>query len=281
VNGVESRDPSTVRNAAWALIRDLIHERSGIYFDANILDLMMNKISDLMAERDVDSPIDYYYLLKYEGETSGEWPNLLNAISVRETYFWRESDQIRALVDVIVPQVAQTSREPLRIWSAACASGEEPYSIAMALDQAGWFGRIPIEINASDMSPAAVCAVQRGIYKERSFRNLSPELRERYFTQVSGQTWELSPDIRRRVLSRRANLTERADIQDLARARVIFCRNVFIYFSEAVIRKVVKTFEECMPEPGYLFLGAAESLLKFTTRFRLQEIGRAFVYVKD
>ena len=278
---MELPDRSTARNAAWTLIRDLIHERSGIYFDANNLELMMNKILDLMAERDVDSPLDYYYLLKYEGETSGEWPNLLNAVSVRETYFWREIDQINALVDVIVPQVVQTSKEPLRIWSAACASGEEPYSIAMALDQAGWFDRIPIEIYASDMSPAAICALQRGTYRERSFRNLSPRLRERYFTQVSGQTWEVASEIRRRVVPRRANLTERADIQDLSRARVIFCRNVFIYFSETVIRKVVKTFEECMPEPGYLFLGSAESLLKFTTRFRLQEMGKAFVYMKD
>jgi chemotaxis protein methyltransferase CheR len=278
---VELPDRSIARNTAWTLIRDLIHERSGIYFDANNLDLMVNKISDLMAERDVDSPIDYYYLLKYEGETSGEWPNLLNAISVRETYFWREIDQIRAFVDVIVPQIVKTSNEPLRIWSAACASGEEPYSIAMALDQAGWFGRIPIEIYASDMSPAAICAAQGGRYRERSFRNLSPQLRERYFTEVSRQTWEVSPDIRRRVVLRRANLMERADIQHLASARVIFCRNVFIYFSEAVIRRVVKTFEECMPKPGYLFLGTAESLLKFTTQFRLQEMGRAFVYIKD
>jgi chemotaxis protein methyltransferase CheR len=278
---VESPDRSTTRNAAWTLIRDLIHERAGIYFDANSLDLMMNKISDLMAERGVDSPIDYYYLLKYEEQTSDEWPNLLNAISVRETYFWREIDQIRALVDVIVPEVAKTSREPLRIWSAACASGEEPYSIAMALDLAGWFHRIPIEIYATDMSVAAVCALQRGIYRERSFRNLPLELRERYFTEVPRHGWELAPEIRRRVLPRRANLTERADIQDLARARAIFCRNVFIYFSDAMIRKVVKTFEESMPKPGYLFLGAAESLLKFTTQFRLQEIGRAFVYIKD
>jgi chemotaxis protein methyltransferase CheR len=277
---VES-DRSATRNAAWMLIRDLVHERAGIYFDANNLDLMMTKVSDLMAERDVDSPIDYYYLLKYEGETSGEWPNLLNAVCVRETYFWREIDQIRALVDVIVPEVARTSNEPLRIWSAACASGEEPYSIAMALDQAGWFHRIPIEIYASDLSTAAICAVQRGAYKERSFRSLPPELRERYFTEVSPHTWEIAPDIRRRVAPRRANLTDTADIQDLARSRVIFCRNVFIYFSEAIIRKVVKTFEECMPKPGYLFLGAAESLLKFTSQFRLQEMGRAFVYIKD
>src|SRR5215467_3329569 len=135
----------TPRNAAWVLIRDLINERTGIYFDHRSLDLMMDKISDLMIQQNFDSPIDFYYFLKYEGETNGEWLNLLNSISVRETYFWREIDQIQALVNLLVPNFYRTCKEPLRIWSAACASGEEPITIAMALHQAEWFDRMPIE----------------------------------------------------------------------------------------------------------------------------------------
>lgn len=262
-------------------MRDLIHERSGIYFGDESLELMVDKITDLMAERDIDSAVDYYYLLKYEGGPSGEWENLLNAISVRETYFWRELDQIRAFVKVLVPEYARTVTKPLRIWSAACASGEEPLSIAMALDQEKWFDRIPIEIYASDMSSAAICTAQRGIYRERSFRNLPVELRNRYFTATPDGKWEVLPEIRQRVRWRRANLAERSDIEDLAGAPFIFCRNVFIYFSGDTIRKVIQIYEECMPSPGYLFLGAAESLMRFTKRFRLEEIGGAFVYVKD
>jgi len=277
---MEARDRTTGRNAAWTLLRDLINERTGIHFDQNSLDLMMDKLSDLMCERGVDSPIDYYYLLKYEGKANDEWANLLNVISVRETYFWRELDQIRALVDVLVPQFSDRFSEPLRIWSAACASGEEPISIAMALDQAGWLDRIPIEIHASDMSPAALCAARRGVYRERAFRSLPAELRARYFTRDS-EGWTVVPEIHRRIVWHGANLTNRADIEELARSRVIFCRNVFIYFSEATIRQVVKTYTEYMPNPGYLFLGAAESLLKFTTQFQLKEIGPAFVYVKE
>jgi chemotaxis protein methyltransferase CheR len=241
---------------------------------------MVSKISHLMAECGVDSPLDYYYLLKYEGESENEWSNLQNAISVRETYFAREIDQIRALVDVVVPVLAKGSSAPLRIWSSAAATGEEPLTIAMALDQAGWFDRIPIEIRASDMSSAAICAAERGIYRERAFRTLSPELHERYFRKLT-DGWEVDPALRHRILWRRANLTNRSDIEDLARSHVIFCRNVFIYFSELAIRKVVKIFEECMTRPGYLFVGAAESMLKFTTQFRLQQIQSAFVYVKE
>jgi len=276
---MESRNPASSRTTAWTLLRDLVNERTGIYFDQNTLDLMIDKLSGLMSERSLDSPTDYYYFLKYDGEATGEWSNVVNAISVRETYFWREIDQIRALVDILVPRLCDRFSEPLRIWSAACASGDEPVTIAMALDQSRWFDRHPIEIYASDISPAALCMAQKGVYRERAFRNLPADLRSRYFKRVP-EGWEIDPQIRRRIIWRPANLTSRSDIEDLARCRVIFCRNVFIYFTEAMIRKVVNVFQECMPQPGYLFLGAAESLLKFTTKFQLEEIGDAFVYVK-
>jgi chemotaxis protein methyltransferase CheR len=252
----------------------------GVFYDQDNLDLMVSKLSELMAERDIDSPLDYYYLLKYEGEAGSEWSQLHNAVSVRETYFWREIDQVRTFVEFIVPLLTTKFSEPLRIWSAACAHGEEPLTIAMALDEAGWFDRIPVEIHASDISPAAICAAQRGVYRERAFRSLPRDLRDRYFKPVP-DGWEVNADLRRRITYRRANLANKPDIEDLARARIIFCRNVFIYFSESVIRNVVKTYAECMPRPGYLFVGAAESLLKFTTQFQLEQIEGSFVYVKE
>ena len=273
---------AAVRHQAFVLLRDLIRERTGIYFDENSMDQMRDKIGTLMSERGIDSPIDYYYLLKYgqAANDDDEWPSLLNAISVRETFFWREFDQIRTLVEVIMPMLSQRSGPPIRIWSSACATGEEPLTIAMALDQRGWFDRVPIEIYASDASSAALCAAQTGIYRERAFRNLSDEIRTRYFTRVEGG-WKIDAGIHNRIRWRRANLMVESEISDLARTHVIFCRNVFIYFSEPGIRQTVKVFSERMREPGFLFLGAAESLLKFTTDFDLREIGGAFVYVKN
>ena len=268
------------RNPAWALIRDLIGERTGMHFDQDSMELMALKISDLMAERDIDSPLDYFYLIKYEGAEGHEWLNLINAISVRETYFWRERDQLRVLAEVIVPSLAKTTSGPLRIWSAACASGEEPVSIAMALAEAGWLNRISVEIHGSDMSPAALAAAERGIYRERAFRSLPEDMRQRYFTPAA-DGWKVRADIHRRIQWHRVNLTVESDIDDLARSRVIFCRNVFIYFSEATIRKVVRMYAERMPRPGYLFVGAAESLLRVTNQFQLQQIDGAFVYVSE
>ncbi len=266
----------------FTLLRDLIHERAGIYFDENSMELMIDKLGPLMMERGIDSPIDYYYLLKYGSDRPDvdEWAFLLNAISVRETYFWREFGQIRALVDIIVPELASKLTAPLKIWSAACASGEEPLTLAMALDQAGWFDRIPIDIVGSDTSTDALTAAERGIYRERSFRTLPAHLKVRYFTPASGG-WKIDADIHRRIRWQFANMTSAGDIEELARANIIFCRNVFIYFSDVAIRNTVKTFAERMIEPGYLCLGSAESLLKFTTEFELREIGNAFIYVKE
>ena len=200
----------------------------------------------------------------------------MDALSVQETYFWREMPQIDALVKIVVPKWFAATREPLRIWSAACASGEEPYSIAMALCEAGW-GNHPIEIRASDASEAALEKARKAAYRERSFRTLPPLLQARYF-QKGAEGWQLSPDIMKRVSFQRANIVVRTEIAPLATAAVIFCRNVFIYFSHDSIRRALVSFAHFMPADGYLFVGASESLLKLTMQFELQEMLDAFVY---
>jgi chemotaxis protein methyltransferase CheR len=267
-------------DSLFTLLRDLIHERAGLFYDQNNRDLMASKLSTRMLERGFDSFLDYYYLLKYDAAAGVEWGRLMDALTVRETFFWREIDHVRALVDVIVPQhAAQSPGVPLRIWSAACATGEEPLTIAMALDQAGWFERLPILLYASDISPQAIEKARRGLYTERSFRNLPPALRATYFSQVSGG-WQVVPGLHARVHWGIANLLAADEIGRLATASVIFCRNVFIYFSEAAIRKTVRLFFQRMAAPGYLFVGVSEPLLRLTTDFTLQEIGGAFTYAK-
>ena len=185
------------------------------------------------------------------------------------------------MVDVLVPQHFSTPRAgPLRIWSAACATGEEPLTIAIALKEKGWFDRAPIEIHGSDASPRAIEKARRGTYRERSFRNLPPELRARHFTE-SQQGWKPSPDLHGRIRWSVANLAMEAELAGLATASIIFCRNVFIYFSVESIRKTVGAFWRLMPPGGHLFVGASESLLRVTADFDFNEIGGAFVYVKQ
>jgi chemotaxis protein methyltransferase CheR len=263
-----------------ALIRTLINERTGMFFDNGKSDLLLDKLSPLVIERGFSSYLDYYYLLKYDETAHVEWQNVMNALSVQETYFWREIDQVRALVHTLVPQWhAQHCKSTLRIWSAACATGEEPLTIAIALNEAGWFERASIEIVASDASSRALDRAVAGVYRSRSLRNLPPHLRDRYFQQ-DGSDWRLRRDIHARIKWSIANLIDEEQIAPLAAADFIFCRNVFIYFSENAIRRAVHSFAKFIRSPGYLFLGAAESLLRLSTDFTLTEIDDAFVYVK-
>ena len=265
---------------ATNLIQTLVNERTGMYFDNGKTDLLIDKLSPLVIERGFSSYLDYYYLLKYDASAAVEWQNVMNALSVQETYFWREFDQVRALVQTLLPEwEARNSGSTLRIWSAACATGEEPFTLAIALNEAGWFERASIEIVATDASTKAIDRAVRGVYRERAFRNLPAALRDRYFER-DGSDWRVNSDIHSRIKWGLANLMEEDQISPLADADFIFCRNVFIYFSESAIGRVVRSFSRHIRPPGYLFVGAAESLIRLTTDFTLTEIDDAFVYVK-
>jgi chemotaxis protein methyltransferase CheR len=263
----------------FTILRDLIQQRTGIYFEHGKRDLLAGKLSARALECGFQAFIDYYYLLKYGPGSEEEWKHVMDALSVQETYFWREIEQIRALVDIIVPQHFLAHRaEPLQIWSAACATGEEPLTIAMALNEADWFNRAPIEIRASDGSNAALAKARKGVYRERSFRNLPIALREKYFLEVN-EGRRMDPAVHERVKWSKANLLSSQEVSGLLPAHIVFCRNVFIYFSGETIVRIVRRFFEGMFKPGYLFVGVSESLLRHTAEFELQEIGGAFVYV--
>jgi chemotaxis protein methyltransferase CheR len=264
----------------FTILRDLIHDRTGLYFENGKRQLLADKLSSRMLERQFRAFIDYYYLLRFGPGAEEEWTHVLDALSVQETYFWREMDQIRALVDFIAPRhFAGICVNPLRIWSAACATGEEPLTIAMALDQAGWFERGPIEIIASDGSRAALAKAEQGTYRERSFRALPTSLRDRYF-KPTADGWQVDPELQQRVKWHHANLMDRQQIAARRPVHVIFCRNVFIYFSDDAIQRTLREFYDGLVAPGHLFVGVSESLLRFKHAFELQELGDAFVYVK-
>lgn len=269
-------DSLGLQPGALTLVRDLVHDRTGLFYDESRLAQMADRLAPLVTNRGFDTFLDYYYFLKYDEGAADEWRRVMDALAVPETYFWREIDQLRAIVDVIVPSLAPKLARPLRVWSVPCASGEEPLSLAMMLDGCGRLGQV--EISASDASQAALDAAAAGIYRERAFRTLPTEVRERYFTR-DGSRWRIDPALRERISWSRVNLLDMNEVLRHAWADVILCRNVFIYFSEGAIRRVVETFARAMPTPGYLCVGAAESLLRITDRFELEQIGDAFVYV--
>ena len=261
------------------VLRDLIHQRLGLFYEANQFDQLADRLAPLVVARGFGSFMDYYYFLKYSDERD-EWTKVMDALAVHETYFWREIDQLRALVEVVVPQFVRRGASSLKIWSVPCSTGEEPLTLAMLLTEAGWFNRLPIEVMASDASPEAIADARAGRYGQRSFRNLPPAMREKYFVPHDNK-WSVDPELQRRVSYDVVNLVDEDQVHRHASAPIVVCRNVFIYFSDASIRRALGVFERAMPVPGYLCVGASESLLRRTVAFELQDIGGAFMYVKD
>jgi chemotaxis protein methyltransferase CheR len=272
-------DALGLSGSAFALLRALIAERTGQYFADDKRDLLADKLADLVVGRGLDSFLDYYYLLRYGADADEHWAELIDRLAVPETYFWRQSEQIEAVCALAARHEAERVPRPLRIWSAACCTGEEPLSIAMALQEAGWFDRLDIEIAATDASPGLVARARDGRFGERSFRTLPAGLRQKYFTH-DGTAWRIDPALHARVRWSTANLLDFAAVAGLASADVIFCRNVFIYFADDTIRRVADVMAAAMPPGGHLFLGASESLLRFATELALVEVGGAFAYAK-
>jgi chemotaxis protein methyltransferase CheR len=276
--------PNAIRVTAQGpvpkLLRDLVHERTGIFFDDERIDMMLDKLEPRAIARGCKSYLYYYYILKYDDAGAGEWRRVMDVFSVQETYFWRELDQIQALVNQLVPAwFKQSPTRPFRIWSAACATGEEPFSIVMALNEAGW-GHHPIEVIASDASEAALEKARRHLFRDRSFRALPPGLRAKYFER-QGEFTLLNPDIAAKVDFYWANLLDLEPFEVTSTVDVIFCRNVFIYFSPSAITQVAEVFSRRLPAGGPLFIGASESLLKLTDQFELEDLGGSFVYRRN
>src|SRR5512139_1656767 len=143
------------------VLRDLIHQRLGLFYEATHFDQVADRLAPLIVARGMGSFMDYYYFLKYANERE-EWAKVMDALAVHETYFWREIDQLRAIVDVVVPQLAGRGAASLTIWSVPCSTGEEPLTLAMLLSEAGWFDRMPIQVVASDASPEAIADARIG-----------------------------------------------------------------------------------------------------------------------
>lgn len=264
------------------LLRDLVSAKAGMHYDDGRLDILSDRLAPLAIERGFDSMLDYYYLLRYDAGAAEEWPRVMDTLSVQETYFWREVDQVRALATTIVPRMLERHRTRMRVWSIPCATGEEPLSIAMALEEAQCFGQLSIEICASDGSELALARAARRKFGRRSFRQLPDELREKYFTKdPSKDEWTVNQALFSRVTSwNRVNIVDPSAVAAMGTFDVIFCRNLFIYFTPSGVREVATQLGRALQSPGYLCVGAAESLLKSGIGLDLQDIGGAYVYAK-
>jgi chemotaxis protein methyltransferase CheR len=193
---------------------------------------------------------------------------LLNRITVQETSFFRHPEHFEVLARDVLPHLAQ----PVTIWSAGCANGQEAYSLAMVLEEQGIAGTVI----ASDLSTAALQRTDAGRYAPREVSGLSPARLARHMTH-SGKGWQVNDAIRNRVSTMRHNLVD--PLPDRVRpAQVVFCRNVLIYFSPEHTRAFLDQVADALPQGGYLFLGSAESIWPVSDRFETVRVDETFIY---
>jgi chemotaxis protein methyltransferase CheR len=260
----------------FVILSALIEEKTGLHYRPADADVLASKLSPRVIEAGFTSMMDYYYFLRYDAGGEAEIDALIDALVVGETYFFREADQLEALVrEVVAPQVAKGHRP--RIWCAACASGEEPLTLAMLLDEAGALDKA--EIVATDLSPRALERARRGRYGRRSLRSVPARAVGRWL-HVEGDTASVSRDLLGAIRWQRLNLIDAAAIDKLGAFDAILCRNVLIYFRDETTRHVVCNLARALTPGGYLLVGASESLMRFATPFRFEERGGAFFYRK-
>jgi chemotaxis protein methyltransferase CheR len=251
----------------YEYLRKLLKERSGLDLSADKQYLVESRLVPLARKAGLGGIPDLVAKMKSGAEALTT--EVVEAMTTNETFFFRDKIPFDHLRDTILPLMLQSraSRRSLRIWSAACSTGQEPYSIAMCLKEkgaalAGW----RIEIVGTDLSQEVLEKSRAGIYSQFEVqRGLPIQLLVKYFTQ-SGELWQISPEIRGMVQHRQLNLLQ--DFSHLGKFDVIFCRNVLIYFDQDTKINVFERLARSLEPDGMLMLGAAESVVGITDAFR-------------
>ncbi len=275
---------------SFIAVRDLIEERCGLRFDDSQRVSLSASVSLRMQQLELDSEDEYVERLRGEAPrmVEAELRNLLNLVTVTETCFFRDASQFRLLRNHIIPgliaeRLAKGDKNrTIRIWSAGCSSGEEAYSIALTLEDMGFYRACPgwtIDIIGTDLNTKVLEKARAGVYTARAMRNVEGRLRDRYFVG-EGKTFSLADTIKKHVKFEYGNLTQ-TPMPSTGPQDIVFCKNVAIYFRADVTRKLIKGLYDTLAGEGYLLLGHAESLWQLSDGFALVEQERAFCYRKS
>jgi chemotaxis protein methyltransferase CheR len=275
------RQELVLTDAEFRMYCELFRDHCGLHFGPDSRFLLEKRLARRVCELDLGSFAAYHYLLESDASGDRELSHIIDELTTNETYFFRERNQLRALIDEILPELRQRrdglAPTPVSIWSAGCASGEEPYSVVMMALEAGFEPGRDLRVYASDISRKVLQKARRGEYRPASFRDTSPELQKKYFVERDGH-WRISDDVKRHVVFTHLNLLDRARIALLGTMDVILCRNVIIYFDLETKARVIKTFEDKLRPGGYLLLGHSESLIQITSAFELCHLRNDMVY---
>lgn len=266
----------------YRLLSDFIYQNSGLRYDETQKFILQKRLSGRIRDLKLDSFEKYYYYLMYHPNREAELEAIFDLITTNETYFFREERQLKAFAEDIIPEIFQEKKETrtLRIWSAGCSSGEEPYTIAMLCKQLGSLTGWDVDIFASDISQKVVHTARRGVYGESSFRSTDEQVRQQYFEKTPEGKYRIKDEIRQMVTFGKLNLLDDQKTGIFSELDVIFCRNVIIYFDMSAKKKVIENFYKKLRKNGFLLLGHSESLLSLSTKFKLRHMKHDMVYQK-
>jgi chemotaxis protein methyltransferase CheR len=278
-------DEPDMTQEEFVMIRDFIHEKSGIFFPENKMYLVKNRLVRRMAELGMKAYRDYFYNVKYDTSLK-EFHQLMNLITTNETSFFRNEPQLLSFSEEVLPQLIEQKQKgkggrTLKIWSAGCSTGEEPYTLAMIiLDKltsvTGW----NVEIIANDISEQALRQARKGEYAGITLRNMKTTHLTCYLTKED-DTYRVNPDVKSLVKFSHLNLNDSRQLPLYSNFDAIFCRNVMIYFSVEVKKKLVRGFYNALRPGGYFYIGHSETLHGISKAFKLVYLKNALVYQKE
>ena len=267
----------TLNDADFERFRKIIYDESGITFSATNRPILDSRIKEILREKKLDSVDDYYKLITSDHE---EMKRMLDAVTTNLTRFFRNQPHFDALEKYVIPHVLEekkkTGDKTVRVWSAGCSTGEEPYTIAMLLKRILPVG-YDFQVTASDISLKSLMVGQSGFYADNKVDGIPPDYLSQYFTKSAGG-YQVNKEIMSKVKFDYHNLKNDSGMRNLD---VIFCRNVMIYFDEPAQLVVLNRFWNSMASHSYLFIGHSESLFGMDTKFEFLKTDWACLYQKN
>ena len=269
-------DTVFLNDVNFELYRALIYAESGITFTPTNRSILESRLKERLREKGINSVVDYLDTIKKDKE---ELKGFLDSITTNLTRFFRNQAQFDALEKHVIPDLINNIKKvpgTIRIWSAGCSTGEEPYTIAMLLSEIlpkSW----NFDILASDISLKCLMTAKEGFYAESRIVGIPDSYLPKYFTKVDGG-YKINPDIQSKIKFDYHNLKNESGQRNFD---VVFCRNVIIYFDEAAQTEVMKRFWDAMASKSFLFIGHSESLFGMDTKFEFLKTEWATLYRKN
>ena len=256
-------DPPPITAEEFARLCDFLYRRTGMTFTETKRYYVDRRAAERMAATRSSTFASYFARLR--GDVGHEVEHFINAFTVNETYFYREEHQLQCLTSEMLPERVRDGRKAIRIWSAPCSTGEEPWSVAIWLLE-NWplVDQYEIEIIGSYINTAALQACAQGEFGKRALMRLTEDLVTRYFVALGTERWRLIDALRESVQFTRVNLIDAADVRAQGRFDVIFCRNMLIYFDDASRRVAAENLFESLLPGGFLCLGHTESMSRIS-----------------